>query len=138
MDEAKQLSVLQIVRRSCVRSLNAFNLDDKYFAYSGLATFAVGYVVYAALVDPTGILSFDQQIVNFGEKILQSTEIRRARIHEDDIVTAFLTRGNTKYGYNDQEPVMKYIRSWKHYAYVHGYRFGRRRESERSSRTMGR
>jgi hypothetical protein len=46
MDEAKQLSVLQIVRRSCVRSLNAFNLDDKYyFAYSGLATFAVGYVV---------------------------------------------------------------------------------------------
>jgi hypothetical protein len=69
MDEAKQLSVLQIVRRSCVRSLNAFNLDDKYYAYSGLATFAVGYVVYAALVDPTGILSFDQQIVNFGEKI---------------------------------------------------------------------
>jgi hypothetical protein len=85
-------------RSSVVRAfeaLNAFNLDDKYyFAYSGLATFAVGYVVYAALVDPTGILSFDQQIVNFGEKILQSTEIRRARIHEDDIVTAFLTRGN--------------------------------------------
>jgi hypothetical protein len=77
MDEAKQLSVLQIVRRSCVRSLNA-NLDDKYFAYSGLATFAVGYVVYAALVDPTGILSFDQQIVNFGRR---SFRARRSEEH---------------------------------------------------------
>jgi hypothetical protein len=101
MDEANSY---RYFRSSVVRALKPecfLNLDDKYyFAYSGLATFAVGYVVYAALVDPTGILSFDQQIVNFGENPSEhgDPDTRRRYCHR------FLTRG-TKYGYNDQEPV---------------------------------
>jgi hypothetical protein len=68
------------------KKIPAYNLDDRYyFAYAYLATLAIGYVVYASIVDPTGIVKFDQQFEAFSKFL---------RLREGDwLVCMFLEYG---------------------------------------------
>jgi hypothetical protein len=44
-----------------------YNLTIGTTSYAYLATLAIGYVVYASIVDPTGIVKFDQQFEAFSK-----------------------------------------------------------------------